>query len=424
LTVGRQFGVLRIAGIDADWSLPRRDSKGRKPFVEVDPYMGIDAACRRRDLTMNAMAIDLYELCHKIAEKGIIISPIKDFCIIDPYGGLKDMAVRQLQVVDENLFLEDPLRLYRVMQFIGRFELLPTQQLSLLCSSMKLYDEHTNKKIAKERIFEEIKKLFLKSNQPSLGFRWLRDIGRLNETFPELYSLIDVSQRSDYHPEGDVFEHTMQALDAAAQQNIYQASEKQTTEDEKFLIMLAVLAHDLGKTITTDTQLHCHGHEEAGVGLGEQLLRRITDNQVLVSSVKKLVRYHCMPFYLTNKDVDIGAYKKLARKLSPEVNLRHIWLVGLADILGRNAVGLQPLSRPIHEEHSKRMNQFIAMAEEAGVIYEQEKPILLGRHLLDVVPPGAGLGKLLDCAYQLQIEENIKDWQVLRQRVLKDSKKQ
>ena len=59
--VGRQFGVLRVRGVDADWSVPRRDSKGRHPEVASDPFMGIEAAARRRDLTVNAMAVDLKE---------------------------------------------------------------------------------------------------------------------------------------------------------------------------------------------------------------------------------------------------------------------------------------------------------------------------------------------------------------------------
>src|SRR3990172_8786797 len=57
--VGKSFGVLRVGSIDIDWSLPRTDSAGRKPTVNVNPAMSIDEACARRDLTMNAMAIDL-----------------------------------------------------------------------------------------------------------------------------------------------------------------------------------------------------------------------------------------------------------------------------------------------------------------------------------------------------------------------------
>src|SRR5262249_32314738 len=75
MLVGKKFGVFRLHHLDIDWSLPRRDSKGRKPEVAIDPDMDIAQACKRRDLTMNAMAIDLnyvYDhfdaLCEKVMQ--------------------------------------------------------------------------------------------------------------------------------------------------------------------------------------------------------------------------------------------------------------------------------------------------------------------------------------------------------------------
>ncbi len=423
LEVGKKFGVLRIAGLDVDWSLPRKDSKGRKPVVEIDPNMTIELACRRRDLTMNAMALNLYDACCKVEMEAANIKNSSEFEIIDPYGGLNDIAAKQLQMVDELLFLEDPLRFFRVMQFIGRFEMQPTKKLNALCSTMTLFDEQTQVPISRERIFEELKKLFLKSKSPSLGIRWLKDIGRLQEIFPEVYALIGVPQRPDYHPEGDAFEHTMQSLDAAAQQNGYQDFGDLSAEDEKFLIMVTMLVHDLGKVTTTDAQLHCKGHEDVGVPLAEQLLKRVTDNQFLIAGVKKLVRYHCMPVGLTHEGVGLKAYKRLAKKLAPEVSLRHIGLVAFADILGRNDKGPYPLSASKLNDHMDRAHLFMARAEEAQVLHGPEKPVLLGRHLLDVIQPGVELGRLLDKAYEIQIEEGINDWQELRLRVLGLAKK-
>lgn len=422
-TVGKKFGVLRLDGLDVDWSLPRKDSKGRKPTVKIDAHMSIEEACRRRDLTMNAMALDLADACRKVDRGVELKDPIRELRIVDPYGGLQDIALKQLQMVDRVLFIEDPLRFYRVMQFIGRFEMQPTLQLNRLCSTMKLWDEQTNAAISKERIFEELKKLFLKSKRPSLGIRWLREIGRLQEVFPEIHALIGVAQRADYHPEGDVFEHTMQALDAAASLDLYEASEKMSADDEKFLLMLTMLVHDVGKPLSTDKNLHSAGHDEAGVPLAERLLRRITDNQFLINAVKKLVRYHCMPVHLTNDGVGCKAYKRLACKLAPEVTLRHIGLVGMADILGRNARGPYPLVKPELEDHIRRILLFRERARAAQVINGPEQPILLGRHLLDVVAPGSELGVLLSRAYDLQIDEGITDWKILRQMVLDERKK-
>ena len=161
--VGKQFGVLRLHGLDVDWSLPRADSSGRKPQVELDPFMGIQQACARRDLTINAMAIDL-----------------KKMHLIDPFGGLQDLHDNVLRPPDPKKFSEDPLRFYRVMQFVARFAMQPTDALNALCKKMDLST------VSRERIEQECKKWLLKSDKPSLALDWLDTIGRLQELFPEL----------------------------------------------------------------------------------------------------------------------------------------------------------------------------------------------------------------------------------------------
>ena len=111
--VGKSFGVLRLHGLDIDWSLPRADSSGRHPHVIIDPHMSIADAFKRRDLTINAMGIDL-----------------NTFELLDPWNGSHDLKAGILRAPDATLFIEDPLRLFRVMQFIGRFEMKPDDQLN------------------------------------------------------------------------------------------------------------------------------------------------------------------------------------------------------------------------------------------------------------------------------------------------------
>lgn len=392
--VGMQFGVLKLHGKDVDWSLPRKDSIGRKPVVVVDPDLTIEDACRRRDVTMNAMAIDL--------SQGLS----KDFTIIDPYGGQKDIESKTLRLVDKELFVQDPLRFYRVMQFVGRFEMMPDDELNKICKKMDLKDLVSGTELARERICEEIKKLLLKSRRPSLGFRWLQDIGRLEELFPEVGALVGVEQRSDYHPEGDVFEHTMQSLDAAARLELDDLS-----KEEKFMIMLGVLCHDFGKVEQT------RGHDVVGVPLAKSFLRRFTRQTSLIRSVCKLVRYHRSPVTLVEQKAGLKAYKRLATKLAPEVTAQHLYFVSWADIRGRNKDGSEPLE---HEFvlGDDEIAVFLDRIREAQVETGPEPPVLLGRDLLDVVEPGPRMGELLKKAYKIQIDEGITDKQELKKRVI------
>ncbi|MFH1831240.1 MAG: HD domain-containing protein [bacterium] len=418
--VGKKFGVLRLLTLDIDWSLPRTDSLGRKPIVTIDPSLTIEQAMRRRDLTMNAMAINLNLLSknfESIYQKASKTNNYKNIGleIIDPYGGLKDMQDKKLRAVDTKLFLEDPLRFYRVMQFIGRFEMYPDNTLQEICTKINLNDPVTQKPVAKERVYEEIKKLFLKSRRPSLGFRWLNDIGRLQELFPEIHALIGVPQKPEYHPEGDVFEHTMQALDAAAIINLYQENESLSQEDEKFLIMIAALCHDLGKPITVDTDLSCKKHDQEGIKIAKKLLKRFTRDTFLIDATCKLVAAHMLPasFIDTKSKANPNAYKRLAKKLAPEVNLRQLALLTLADGRARNAESSEPLTGC-----NQTYKNFLVEAEKAQVLNEPEPAILMGRHLLEHIKPGKQLGELLKEAYRIQIEEGVTNLEELKSRVL------
>ena len=421
--VGKKFGVLRLTKLDADWSLPRRDSLGRKPTVTIDPTMTIEAAMIRRDLTMNAMAINLNEL-HKhfeeIYKQATNNIPFKqtNIEIIDPHNGLDAIKEKKLQAVDIKLFIEDPLRFFRVMQFLGRFEMMPDEALNNLCKTMDLHDPITQSPLARERIFEEIKKLFLKSKKPSLGFRWLDNIGRLKELFPELHDLIATPQRGDYHPEGNVFEHTMQTLDAAANLNLYEGNETLSAEQEKLIIMFAALCHDLGKTTTTDEELHSKGHAKEGISIAKKLLKRITRDSILIKGVCKLTRYHMQPTALVKQKASARAYKRLAKKLAPEVSMRHLAMLALADARGRSPHGLKPLTG-----FDEIYTSFMEKTKDSNVLHKPEPHILQGRDLLDVMEPGIKMGELLKEAYLIQIEEGITDKDELKARVLplKDS---
>ena len=392
-TIGKSFGVLRIHNHDVDWSLPRTDSVGRKPIVAIDPNMTFKQAFERRDLTINAMGVDL---------------TTKE--LIDPFDGLKDLERGILRAPNQDTFVEDPLRFYRVMQMIARFDMHPDDALQKLCSTMAI--DH----VSRERIELEFEKMLLQSERPSKGIRWLREVGRLAAVLPQLDATINVEQDPRWHPEGDVFEHSMQALDAAAI-----IAKTYDDRHKKLVLLYTALVHDLGKATTTEKTpngIISYNHEVAGVDLARNMLKRITENHDLMSAVLKLVRHHMTPVIFVKEGAKASAYKRLANKLDPETTIAMLADLAYADIRGRNPESMEPLTIAIPE-----LVTFIERADQAQVHYKPEAPVLQGRDLLDVIKPGKEMGRLLERAYEIQIEESIVDKDELKRRVLAERKR-
>lgn len=385
--VGKSFGVLRYPGLDIDFAVPRTDASGRKPEVILNPLMPIKDAFSRRDLTINAMAIDM-----------------KTGAFIDPFEGKQDLEQKILRAPSVIFFKEDPLRLFRVMQFASRFNMVPDAALDEICKSMDL------SLVSQERIEKEFEKMLLKSERPSIGLRWLAKIGRLKDILPELAATIGCAQDAQYHPEGDVFEHTMQALDAAAQL-------PQADQDTQLLLLYAALCHDLGKVETSqlkpDGSITSIGHAQESALLAKRMLKRITQKKELIDGACKLVKYHMTPIQFIDNGAKPPAYKRLARKLAPEANLALLSDLALADKRGRNPKSQEPLKSQFQE-----VQEFRQKAEKAHVLDQHEKPILLGRDIADICEPGPRMGKLLRHAYEIQLDEEIREKDELKKRVM------
>ena len=383
--VGKSFGVLKIGGIPIDWALPRTDAAGRKPEVFIDPHMDIVEALRRRDLTMNALAIEL--------QSG-------DF--FDPFNGVDDLKNGVLRSPDLSFFKDDPLRFYRVMQFIGRFTMYPDDALNEVCASMDI------SQVSCERKELEFEKLLLLSRRPSLGIRWLSSLGRLKEVTPELELTQHVQQNPVWHPEVWLFEHLMQTLDAAA---------RTTLEDhEKLILLYAALCHDLGKISTTvlkDGVLRSPGHPEAGVPYARALLKRITQKRDLIRAVEMLVRYHMEPPHFVSLGAKLSAYRRLAVKLSRTTNLHMLSLLSQADRQGRNGMGHEPLTERPHF-----LDTFVAKAQEACSLMSAVQPILHGRDITDLVKAGPFMGELVRFAYEMQLRHGITDKNELKEFII------
>jgi len=378
--VGKSFGVLKFK-FDADeydFSFPRTESKigiGHKDFnIVVDGLLDYFVAFKRRDFTINAMGYHV--------EK-------KEF--IDPFNGLDDLRSKRLKHIDDATFIEDPLRVYRAVQFCARFDFRMADGTFDLCKNMVAH--HELQSLAKERVYEEFKKLLLKSPKPSLGFELMRKLGVL-QYFPELQALIGVPQSPKWHPEGDVWIHTMMSVDAIV-------SLLGEDKKENLVLMFAILSHDLGKAITTtidaDGNIRAIGHENASVALSESFLHRLTNESELIQRVLPLVKHHLKPSqFFSAKAKDRGI-----RRLATKVNIKELITVAKADFLGRTTkeakVGIYNAGEWLHDKSQK--------------LHVQTKPLdnlLQGKDLIKLgLKPSPLFKKILDAVYELQLSGNI-----------------
>jgi tRNA nucleotidyltransferase (CCA-adding enzyme) len=382
--VGEAFTVYKL-GTDLDVSLPRRERKsgrGHRAFViEGDPSMTIEDAARRRDFTVNAIMQD----------------PLTGE-VIDPFKGQEDIKNKILRAVSVDTFAEDSLRVLRAAQFAARFEFEIEPETVLLCRGIDLSD------LPAERVWGEIEKLLLQAQQPSIGLRWLRELGAIEQLFPELNALIDVPQDKEWHPEGDVFIHTRLVADRARELIDDLSYPKQVT------VMLAAIAHDFGKPATTEFiegRLRSRGHEDAGVAPAAAFLDRLRihtlDGYDVRAQVIALVRDHLKPgeFFKKRDEVGDGAFRRLARKC--ELDL--LYRVAKADSLGRNTEDL-PREKWFTAE---AQDWFIQRARELQVTQLPPAPILLGRHLLDLgLEAGPRIGEITKAIYEMQLDGRVR----------------
>ena len=382
--VGEAFTVYKL-GADLDVSLPRRERKsgrGHRAFViEGDPSMTIEDAARRRDFTVNAILQD----------------PLSGE-IIDPFGGREDIDNKILRAVSVETFPEDSLRVLRAAQLAARFEFDIEPETIALCLAIDLSD------LPAERVWGEVEKLLLRGSRPSLGLKWLRELGAIKQLFPEIDALIDVPQDKEWHPEGDVFVHSGLAIDRARELIDDLPYSKQVT------VMLGTLCHDFGKPATTEFlegRLRSRGHEEAGVAPTESFLARLKihtlDGYDVRAQVIALVRDHLKPgeFYKKRDEVGDGAFRRLARKC--ELDL--LYRVAKADSLGRNAENV-PREKWFTSEAQE---WFIQRARELSVEQRPPAPILLGRHLLEMgLTPGPKVGDVTRIVYEMQLDGRVR----------------
>lgn len=372
--VGKAFGILKVQfeGEEADVSVPRRENRvgiGHRGFaVGLDESMTPEEAAARRDFTVNAMAID--------AITGELL-PL--------HGGVEDLRAGILRATSP-AYSEDPLRVLRGLQLSSRLRLATFDTATIAMSAAMADEYHT---IPIERIWQEWLKWATKSVAPSIGLRWIRETGWLR-FYPELESIVGIPQDAEWHPEGDVWTHTALVCDAGAEI----AMRESLIDDDRAVLVMASLCHDLAKaTCTTfaDGRIRSRGHEKAGAGPSLRLLERLGAPEAMVERVVRMVENHL--FHIT--EVTERTVRRLSARAHP-ATVRDVVRLVEADHSGR-----PPLPKGLPESAARALR----IAETLDVAAAKPKPIVMGRHLVELgYRPSAAFSPALAAAYEVQLD--------------------
>ena len=364
---GKSFGVFGLRHCGLDIAMPRSEravGPGHQDFdCILDPFIGTRQAALRRDFTVNALMQDILT-----GE------------IIDHFGGLQDLERGIIRHIDDVRFAEDPLRVLRGAQFAARFGFAVAPETVSVCRGMDL------SALSAERIFGELEKALLKAEHPSVFFAVLREMQQLDGWFPEIRDLIGVPQNPKYHPEGDVWNHTMQVIN--------QAAGLREKAENPLGLMLSALCHDLGKPAATrvenDGRLHAFGHEQEGVSVSERFLSRITHEKKLKQYVKNMVLLHMQPNMMAYQHAGQKAFNRLFdRAVSPG----DLLLLCRADILGSSMTAED--YAPIESLLQDHLSAYRAVMAQPGIT---------GADLIEAgFPPNESFHEALSFAHQLQL---------------------
>ncbi|MBL8694865.1 MAG: CCA tRNA nucleotidyltransferase [Planctomycetes bacterium] len=264
IPTGARFGTVTVllGGQSVEVTTLREEtaySDGRRPdHIRFGASLEEDA--RRRDFTVNALFAD--------PDSGRVL---------DYWGGLADLRSRRIRAVGEpgERFDEDALRLLRMVRFAVRLgssiDFETERAARARCDRLRL--------LSAERIREELTKMLL-GPRPADAVSLLEKLGFLDEVLPEVAQTRGVPQPPKYHPEGDVYFHTVDVLDRL--------------RPVKLVTALAALFHDVGKTrsLTVTDRIRFHGHEYVSCEMAEPRLRGLTFSNAIIEDVLDLVREH------------------------------------------------------------------------------------------------------------------------------------
>jgi len=357
--VGKSFGVVRVREGDEYFEVAmfRQDGAyldGRRP-ASVTPATPEEDA-QRRDFTIN----------------GLFFDPISER-LIDFVGGEADLRAGIIRAIGqpEDRFAEDHLRLLRAIRFAARlgFQIEPKTWAAIRAGAELI------RTVSAERIRDELNRIFTVS-KPERGLDLLDQSGLLALVLPDIAALHGVEQPPQFHPEGDVFEHTRLMLTKVQQPDLELA--------------LGILFHDVGKKPTAKVdengRIRFNEHESVGAGMAEDIMTGLRYDNKMIHNVRELVQHH-MQF----KDVPHMRPSTIKRMMQRPTFLRELEL---------HRIDCESSHGDLrHWDYLKR--ELETMTPE-----QIDPPSLISGHDLKAmgIPPGKQMGRILEAVRIAQLE--------------------
>lgn len=371
--VGASFGVQKVLDPDGEFEVAtfRKDGPyhdGRHPSRVEFTDEAHDA--QRRDFTINALFYD------PLAEK-----------VLDYVDGRRDIELKVIRTVGdpEQRFAEDYLRLIRAVRFAARLEYrIDAKTMSAICHLAP-----NILKVSVERIRDELLKI-LTEGHPKRGFELLDETGLLARVLPEVAQMKGVPQPPEYHPEGDVFAHTLLVLEHL--------------DNPTATVALAALLHDVGKplTITFEDRIRFNSHDSVGADVAYKICKRLHLSRAETERVVWIVKQHMR--LAVARDMKESKLKRFIR----EPGLEELIEVGRADAMGSHG----------NAAHIDWIENYAAnMAPEAV----HPPPLLTGNDLIELgYAPGPLFGGILRAVEDAQLENRLQNKEEARRYVVEN----
>ena len=371
--VGRDFPVFLHPHTHEEYALARTERKTTQGYhgfeFSSDPDITLEQDLGRRDLTMNAMAMD------------------NAGNLIDPYNGRQDVQRRLIRHVSD-AFNEDPVRLLRVARFAARFtdfSVYPDTRALMI----EMVDNGEVDTLVAERIWQEMHQA-MQEEKFSRFLVELKECGALQRLLPEVHALFGIPQTAKYHPEIDTGIHTLMSVDAASV----------LTRDA--MVIFAVMVHDLGKALTPRAELPAHrSHEKRGLKPIESLCDRLGAPTRFREFALKVCQYHlhCHRIRQLKPGTVLEVLEAFDGFRKPEL-IEKFALCCDADRRGRSG----------HENDGREATDRLLAMHRAALRVDQKR---IARQLLDECGEGRRAG--------LRIKKAIRNQRIAAIRVVKES---